>query len=62
MQNGDSFPNELISFTDIVNNLGIHSLIVNFGSIEPPPNENYTLIIRGTVDEDQQDGQKEIIG
>lgn len=52
MQNGEEFPYDLISFTDIINNLGIHSLIVNFGSTDPPPNENYTLIIRGTVDED----------
>lgn len=52
MEDGGPLRNELITFTDIVNKLGIHSLLINFGTMIPPELDKYVFLIRGRVDED----------
>jgi hypothetical protein len=50
-------PRDLITFEDTVNDIGIHSIFLTFGSDKPPRFDNYTVVISGTIEADYSDGQ-----
>jgi hypothetical protein len=57
--NGQPLPKQYFSFYNDVNSLGIRELSISFGANDVPRVDNYTVIIRAVVPNDN-DGQAKV--